>query len=70
MQKTAAFEKDDEVALTVIEDGYKFKKVLCVANVEHSGSSNYFKYQLKEKTDSQTMYEGGKWYVEKDLRRP
>ena len=70
MQTTPAFEKEEPVALTVIEGGYMSKKELYVANVQYSSSSNRFNYQLKETEDSQAMYEGGKWYPERELKHP
>jgi len=70
MQKTAAFEEGDAVAITVIEGGYMSKKVLRVAKDQYSDRTNSFKYQLKETKDSQTMYDGGRWFAEWELKDP
>jgi hypothetical protein len=70
MQKTAAWEKDDEVAVTVVEGGYMIKKELRVANIQYLKRSNKFIYQLKETEDSQTTYDRGRWFEESELKQP
>jgi hypothetical protein len=70
MQKTAAFDEGDEVAITVIENGCKSKKTVRVAKVQYSERANNYKYQLKETKDSQTMYKGGRLFAEDELADP
>jgi hypothetical protein len=70
MQKTAAHWKGKKVAMTVIEDGRMIRKEFYVAEVVYSQTYNKYGYQLKESQDSPTLYEGGKLFAEKDLKRP
>lgn len=70
MQRSAGFEMNDEVAITVIEGGRMSKKVLHVANVYYAKDFNKFSYQLKETKESQTTYASGKWYRETELNDP
>ena len=60
-----AFEEGDEAVMSVIENGSRKKVVLKV--VKGSYKAPGWQYQLQEE-GSDSLYQDGKWFREKDLR--